>query len=88
MAKKTEPQDYVDIQLGRPVDIDGTKVTTLRMREPTVQDQITASEMKGSAAAQEISMIANLCEVSPEDIKALPLREYRKLQEAFLGFTE
>lgn len=43
MAKKvtTEVQTgYVDIELSRPVEIDGTKVTTLRMREPLVSDQL------------------------------------------------
>lgn len=80
--------DYVDIELSKPLDIDGTSVATLRMREPTVQDQLTASEMKGSAAQQEITMIANLCEVAPDDIKRLTLRDYRKLQDAYMGFTE
>lgn len=80
--------DHADIKLGRPLEIAGVAVSTLRMREPTVGDQMVASEIKGSAAQQEIVMIANLCEISPDDIKRLPLRDYRKLQEAFLGFTE
>lgn len=88
MAKKTEFQDHIDVKLGRPLTIDGTDVTTLRMREPTVQDQLTASEIKGGPAQQEITMIANLCEISLDDVKRLPLRDYKKLQEAFLGFTE
>lgn len=68
--------------------VDGTKVTTVRMREPTVQDQIAASETKGSSARQEITMIANLCEISPDAVCQLSLRDYKKLQQAFLGFTE
>lgn len=79
---------YTDIELSRPVEIDGATVSALRMREPTVADQLAASEMKGSAAKQEITLFANLCEVTPNTITSLPLRDYRKLQEAFAGFTE
>ena len=88
MAKQTEIKDYVDIGLARSIDVDGVEIKVLRMREPTVQDQIDADAIKGSAAEQEVSLIANLCEVSPQDIKRLSLRDYRKLQQAYVGFTE
>lgn len=89
MAKKVEPIDagYVDIELSRPIEIDGVQVTTLRMREPTVADQLLLDEMKGSDATKEVALVANLCEVTPDDIKRLTLRDYRKVQKAFSGFT-
>lgn len=89
MAKKVEPADtgYVDIELSRPIEIDGVPVTTLRMREPTVADQLLLDEMKGSDATKEVTLVANLCEVTPDDIKRLTLRDYRKVQKAFSGFT-
>lgn len=89
MAKKVEPADagYVDIELSRPIEIDGAQVTALRMREPTVADQLILDEMKGSDATKEVTLVANLCEVTPDDIKRLTLRDYRKVQKAFSGFT-
>jgi hypothetical protein len=81
-------QDYTDIELSKPVNVDGVEVAKLRMREPTVQDQLDADAMKGGAAEQEVALIANLCEVAPEAIKRLPLRDYKQLQVAFMGFTE
>ncbi|NKD55859.1 MULTISPECIES: phage tail assembly protein [unclassified Haematospirillum] len=80
--------DTTDIVLDRPLMVDGTEIMTVRMREPTVQDQIAASEVKGSPARQEIAMIANLCEITPDMVRQLSLRDYKKLQQAFLGFTE
>lgn len=77
---------YVDVELARPLTIDGAQVKALRMREPTVADQLASDEMKGGEAAKEITMLANLCEVSPDDIKRLTLRDYKKLQGAFMGF--
>ena len=88
MATKTKPEaaGYVDVELSRPMEIDGAKVTALRMREPTVADQLASEEMKGGEAAKEIAMLANLCEVSPDDIKRLTLKDYKKVQQAFLNF--
>ena len=42
--------------------------------------------MQGRDSAKEIAMFANLCEVSPDDIKRLTLRDYKKLQVAFMDF--
>lgn len=78
--------DFVDVNLSRAIEIDGANIRTLRMREPTVADQLAADELKGSDAAKELMTIANLCQITPDDLKKLGLRDYKKLQEAFLGF--
>lgn len=78
---------YVDITLTRPIEVDGAQVTALRMREPTVADQEVAVDGAGSDASREIMMFANLCEVSPDQIRKMPLKNYKRLQEAFLNFT-
>lgn len=80
--------DFYDIELSKPLEIDGAKVKTIRMREPTVADQLASSAMRGDDAAKEIALIANLCEISPDDVKKLTLRDYKKLQAAFVNFTE
>jgi len=86
MAEKKSDLGYVDIPLSRPMNIDGAQINVLRMREPTVADQLASEEMKGSDSAKEIAMFANLCEVTPDDIKRLTLKDYKKLQVAFMGF--
>lgn len=78
----------VDITLSRPADIAGAKVSVVRMREPTVGDQELASEMTGSEATREITVLANLCELAPDDIRKLPMRDYKRLQTAYLGFLD
>lgn len=83
---KEQAAGFVDVVLSRPLEIDGAKVTKLRMREPLVADQLAADEFKGGDAAREIFTLANLCEVAPDDIKRLTLKDYKKLQGAFLGF--
>lgn len=78
----------VTVQLRKSVSIDGTEVKALRMREPTVQDQLDIQKFKGNEAQQDVQMMANLCEVSPKDLAQLSLRDYKRLQEVFLDFTE
>lgn len=79
-------QGYTDVELSRPISIDGADVTKLRLREPTVADQLAADEYKGGDAAKELFTMANLCQVTPDDLKKLTLRDYKKLQGAFLNF--
>lgn len=86
MTKAAKPEGFVDIELSRPLSVDGTEVKKLRMREPTVADQLVSEEMKGTDSAKEIAMLSNLCEVTPDDIKRLTLKDYKKVQAAFLGF--
>lgn len=86
MAK--EQTGSVDIALSKALKIDGADIKVLRMREPTVADQLAAQKASGSDAEQEMAMIANLCQVAPADLHQLTLRDYKKVQAAFLGFID
>ena len=58
------------------------------MREPSVSDQIKASEMTGSDALREVRQIADLCDVAPDDIKSMGAPDYKRLQTAYLSFFD
>lgn len=83
-----DDEGHADITLSRPLDIDGTKVPTIRMREPTVADQRASDKKNGGNAEKEIAMFANLCELTPGDLDRLPLRDYVRLSDAFKGFID
>lgn len=85
---KQNDDGSVDVTLSRPADIAGTKTSAVRMREPTVGDQEVASGMTGTDAAREIAIFANLCQLAPDDIRKLPLRDYKRLQTAYLAFID
>lgn len=78
--------DYEDIPLSRAIDINGTKVATLRMRQPLVSDQRLMSKMQGDDAEREIKLMSNLCEVTPDDIQKLSMRDYKKVQGQYYDF--
>jgi hypothetical protein len=89
MAKDfiTQGDGFADVALSRGVEIAGAKVQALRMREPTVGDQLAIDKIQGDAA-KEMALFANLCELTPDDLKKLSLKDYRRLQQAFAGFID
>lgn len=84
----TQGDGYVDIALASPATIAGVQTDAVRMREPLLRDQLVMSSAKGTDAEREVMLIANLCEIAPDDLKAMTLRNYTRLQKAFLGFID
>lgn len=78
----------VGIKLNTPIEIAGTKIPAVQMREPTINDQLVFEATKGSDAVKEVQLFANLCGHSAEDIKSLTVRDYRRLQAAYGTFTD
>lgn len=75
------------VTLSRPATIAGAQVSQIAMREPTVDDQLAAEKLGEGGQADKIYM-ANLCQLAPEDIGRLPLRDFKRLQMAFLFFLD
>ncbi len=75
----------LDVTLQRGITVSGARVAVLRLREPTVADQLAAARGKGGDAEQEVALVANLAEVTPDEIRSLTMRDYARVQEA-LGF--
>ena len=78
--------DIKTFELRTPLSIDGVEVSVLKMREPIVEDALAVENGKGSEAIKELNLIANLCEVSPDDLKKLNLKDYRKVQKYLMDF--
>jgi hypothetical protein len=76
----------VSIELEFPLTIAGAKVGVLSMRRSTVGDVLVANRVKDDIE-REIVLFANLCSVTPEEIRNLDLKDYSKLQEVFRGCT-
>lgn len=78
----------IRVNLIRGLTLDGTKVMSLTMREPTVADQLAMHASKGNDAEKELTFIANLCELAPVDLHTLTAKDFRRVQAAFLDFME
>ncbi|AZB63855.1 phage tail assembly protein [Cereibacter sphaeroides] len=70
---------------------DGTVTVELRsgrritMREPTIADQLAT---KGNNEERELTLVGNLCLLSPEEVRALTLRDYQRVQAALMLFRD
>ena len=89
----TIKKDYIQEEAGTnqiTLSRDYSGIGEISMREPTVQDLLSAElQAKGkSDAEQEITMFANLCEIAPDFIKSLGLKDYKRIQESYRLFTE
>jgi hypothetical protein len=85
--QKNNADGSVDIPLSKAIEIDGTQVTSLRMREPTVSDWL-AVQGTGTDAEQELALIANLCMVDPSALRKLSLRDGFRAKAALAGFID
>ncbi len=75
------------IDLYYEYEADGAKVTRLTMRPPRARDLRDAQRGAPAGHEMELTLFANLCEVTPETLLDLHIRDYFALQEAYRGFT-
>jgi hypothetical protein len=81
------PANSITIILSRPYSLNGTDITEMTMREPTVRDKILFEKMAGGPQVKEATMLASLCGLSgPEALYNLPCYDYDQLTEAFERF--
>lgn len=76
----------ITVKLLRGLDLDGTKVTALKMREPDVSDQLIADATKGSDLVKENTLIANLAGITVEQARKLKSKDYKRTQDALRHF--
>lgn len=80
--------DNIVVTLKTGMTIDGVKVKSITMREPTVEDNLAMDAFKGSDGEKELFIFGNLCGLAPTDIRTLTLRDYGRVQKAFQNFID
>lgn len=74
------------IALDFPITISGVEVKHLIMRRPKVRDEVAYTKLKGDEADKTLALMANLCEVTPDDLLELDSSDFKKLEEQFQDF--
>lgn len=69
------------IQLKVPVTVNGITVSTLTLRRPKVRDLEAIDKVQGDIA-KSISLIANLAEWTPEDVRELDAADFATVSKA------
>lgn len=70
------------VKFDSPVEINGVKVDNVEIREPKVKDMIEMQKRTGTDAEKELFLLADLTQVSPDDLKEMTFKTYKKLHDA------
>ena len=75
----------IKIKLVTPIDINGVKTDTIVLREPTVGDSLDVQKLAPNDDDQrEVLMLARLADISPEDLKRMGMKDFRRMQKGYL----
>lgn len=78
--------DIPTITLSEPVEYNGETIEQLTMRKPKVRDlKLLPSGLNDQD--REITLLANLCDQSPEALEELTLGDYADLQQIYQSLT-
>jgi hypothetical protein len=80
--------DPITIDLKHPFTSSGVKVSSVKMRRPTVDDMVAAGDGDQSDARKEVTLFANLCMLNPGDLGKMDFADFKKLQAAFASFAD
>jgi hypothetical protein len=81
------PGEIRTIILFTPVTLEGgAELNIINMREPLVRDRIAHAKDRGNEEEKEARMIAQLCNLSEQDIWQLTAADYAQLTDAFNVF--
>lgn len=82
-TEKTDPNRVVFTQ---PVTLNGETVNSIVMREPTVKDMRAVDKQGASDLEKEILMIGRLINVPGDELDALSVANYKRLQDRYASF--
>lgn len=88
MAGKNLHPNTAKIDLNLPITVSGVEVSHLIMRRPKVRDDMAASKSGGSDEDKALFLVANLCEVAPEDLMELDASDWTKLERQIQAFRQ
>lgn len=95
MTEKKSPDwlqlapDQALITLSVPTLINGVQVDSLSMASPTIrQDRAALAQANDSESRYELLLFASLCQTGEADLGQLEVRDYRRLQAAYVRLTE
>lgn len=75
------------IKLKYPVTLDGVEYKELTMRRSKVKDRLAVAAMRDKTDEEkEITLFANLCDVTPAVIRELDESDYPIIQKVYLSF--
>lgn len=77
-----------ELKLSQPIEHDGTKITSIRLRRPIVADMLAAQKVSSNEPERELNLIAVLTGLPRAAIEQLDMRDYMALQRQLAQFMK
>jgi hypothetical protein len=77
-----------ELSLTQPIEHDGKKITSLKIRRPIVADMLAAQKVSANEPERELNLIAVLTGVPRAAIEKLDMRDYIALQRKLAEFMK
>jgi len=74
-----------EIKLDYPIDYNGQNRTSVTMRRPKLRDFEAVDAIHGDIE-KSVRLIANLSEMTPDEVRELDMTDYRRVNEVLEGF--
>ncbi|RKT98848.1 phage tail assembly protein [Burkholderia sp. Nafp2/4-1b] len=79
--------DQVTVTLTYPIQLNGVSCDRLTLRRPKVRDMRGAQKLApNDPEQQELILFASLAEVAPDELEAMDLADYERVQDAYYSF--
>lgn len=85
-AAAVPPAEKNRVVFVHPVTLNGETVSSIVMREPTVADMRAVDKQGSTDLEREILMIGRLIGVAGDELDALSVSNYKRLQDKYAGF--
>lgn len=77
----------ITITLKHPIKIDGREAAQLTLRRPKVRDLERMDKVSGEMA-KTVALVADLAEITPDQVRELDAGDFNVVAEALAGFLE
>lgn len=79
--------EKVTIKLDYPIKLNGVECDSFTLRRPKVRDMRGAQKLApNDTEQQELILFATLADVAPDDIEAMDMADYERVQDAYYSF--
>lgn len=78
----------IEVKLSEPLEYDGKRITSLKLRRPIVADMLAAQKVSTNEPERELNLISVLTGLPRAAVEKLDMRDYMALQRKLAEFMK
>lgn len=77
-----------EVNLTYPIEVAGRVTKTLFVRRPKLRDYEALESIANGELEKDIRLLANLTEISPDEVRELDMIDFHKVNKVIAGFLD